>query len=137
MGPVRNPARSRPRWVCHRAWAALGIEQAAGDLCGVYLYAAGGEYPETHWHARMFAPHIGVPEDPATGSAAAGLPAHLLASGILEDGCHQWQLEQGFEMGRPALIQLRVEVRGGQCTGLRIGGHAVPVMRGSIELDPA
>lgn len=111
------------------AWDALGLD----DACGVYLYAtedpAGGSFD-----ARMFAPHIGVSEDPATGSAAAGLPAHLLAAGALADGRHEWTIEQGRAMGRPSRIYVRTTIVDGHCRGVRVGGHAVPVMAGTIEL---
>jgi len=115
------------------AWAALGMERAEGNLCGIYLVAPGGDAADADFHARMFAPHIGVPEDPATGSAAAGLPAHLLAGGELPSGTRTWMVEQGVEMGRPSRIRLTVESDAGRITALRIGGHAVPVMSGTIR----
>jgi len=107
------------------AWRALPID----GVCGVLLYASAGE---GHWHVRMFAPHIGVPEDPATGSAAAGLPAQLLAAGVLDDGAHRLRVTQGVEMGRPSRIEVDVTVERGAFTALSVGGAAVPVMRGRI-----
>lgn len=70
--------------------------------------------------ARMFAPLAGIPEDPATGSAAAALAGHLSLG--------TYRIEQGVEMGRPSLIHLHVgEV-------VRVGGHAVPVFQGTLDL---
>jgi trans-2,3-dihydro-3-hydroxyanthranilate isomerase len=80
----------------------------------------------------MFAPGLGVPEDPATGSAAAAL-AGLLAW-RLGDGEHTVVIEQGYEMGRPSVIRLAFVVPAGE--GLRsvsIGGDAVVVTEGTIE----
>ena len=67
-----------------------------------YVYTRGGDNPKTHFRARMFAPTGGIPEDPATGSATALLAAQLLKAEALKDGTHKWQLEQGYEMGRPS-----------------------------------
>ncbi len=111
------------------AWDALALD----DACGVFAWSS-RDTARGAFSARMFAPHIGVPEDPATGSAAAGLPAHLIAAGALEDGRHEWTIEQGRVMGRPSRIFVRLTVHGGVPRALRVGGHAVPVMSGTIEV---
>jgi len=110
------------------AWDALGL----GDACGVLLYAPAAPGSGADWHVRMFGPHIGVAEDPATGSAAAGLPAQLMAAGVLSDGSFDWWAEQGIEMGRPARIRVRFDVRKGKFKSLRISGDAVAVCTGEI-----
>jgi trans-2,3-dihydro-3-hydroxyanthranilate isomerase len=84
--------------------------------------------------ARMFAPHHGIPEDPATGSANValiGLLAHLRPEPNL------WiskTIAQGVEMGRPSLLQAEAEKRQGIVTATYIGGRCVPVMSGTLEL---
>lgn len=85
-------------------------------------------------HARMFAPSIGIAEDPATGSAAVALPALLHELQKLSDGEHQWQVHQGVDMGRPSLMQLRVVVAHGSVASSHVGGTAVRVISGSIQL---
>ena len=110
------------------AWASLAL----GDACGVLLYAAAAKESPADWHVRMFGPHIGVAEDPATGSAAAGLPAQLLAAGKLEDGDHGWRLEQGMEMGRPSRIEVRFQLREAAFRSLYVGGQAVRVSSGAL-----
>ncbi len=85
------------------------------------------------FHARMFAPRSGVPEDPATGSAAAAF-AGLLAQALpLGDGPHRLRIEQGFEMGRPSLIELQLRKQDGKLASASIGGPAVVVTEGMIE----
>jgi trans-2,3-dihydro-3-hydroxyanthranilate isomerase len=79
----------------------------------------------------MFAPGLGIPEDPATGSAAAAF-AGLLAS-RLGDGEHTVAIEQGYEMGRPSVIRLASVVRAGRLVSASIGGDAVVVTEGTIE----
>ncbi len=81
----------------------------------------------------MFAPHAGIPEDPATGSAAAALPGQIALAGALGDGAKTFIVEQGFEMGRPSRIHVTVEAKGGAVMGVRVGGEAVPVMKGHLD----
>src|SRR6185312_3590254 len=84
-------------------------------------------------HARMFAPAMGIPEDPATGSAAAALGGLLTAQGGLGDGTHRIRIGQGYEMGRPSLIELTLTIADGKLTRATIGGGAVVVCEGVIE----
>jgi len=89
--------------------------------------------PQHTFHARMFAPRAGVPEDPATGSAAAAF-AGLCASALsLADGEHRLTIEQGYEMGRPSLIELLLTLHDGNLATASIGGDAVVVTEGTIE----
>ena len=98
-----------------------------------YLYTTGGDAKGTNYRARMFAPTGGIPEDPATGSATALLAAQLLRSEKLADGKHTWELEQGYEMGRPSDLHLEVDVSGGKLTAVRVAGQAVQIMEGVLE----
>jgi trans-2,3-dihydro-3-hydroxyanthranilate isomerase len=84
--------------------------------------------------ARMFAPHHGIPEDPATGSANValiGLLAHLRPEAHLRISK---TIAQGVEMGRPSLLHAEAEKKQGIVTATYIGGGCVPVMSGTIEL---
>lgn len=85
------------------------------------------------FHARMFAPRVGVPEDPATGSAAAAFAGVCASSLELADGEHRFTIEQGYEMGRPSLIDLQLTMRGGTLASASIGGSAIVVTEGMIE----
>jgi trans-2,3-dihydro-3-hydroxyanthranilate isomerase len=96
-----------------------------------YLYARTGAWT---WQARMFAPTIGVPEDPATGSAAAAFAGTLMAFEKPEDGEHQHIILQGVEMGRPSEIVLTLTVEDGTLREATIGGMAVVVSEGKIDL---
>lgn len=105
-----------------------------GGLEAAYLYARGGENEGTHFRARMYDPGGGIPEDPATGSATALLAAQLLKAEKLKDGAHRWQLEQGYEMGRPSDLRLEADVESGKLKAVRVGGSAVRMMSGELEL---
>lgn len=85
------------------------------------------------FHARMFAPSFGMIEDPATGSAVAGFAGYLAAHGGYGDGDHLVRIEQGIEMGRPSLMELRMTMTGGRLTAASIGGSAVKVAEGMLR----
>ena len=110
------------------AFSALKLKNAVG----VYLYADGGDADDASYHARMFAPDAGIPEDPATGSAAAAFPGQIALSEDLSDGVHRWVIEQGFEMGRPSRILATIETLDSAVTSVRIGGNAVSVQKGQL-----
>jgi len=85
------------------------------------------------FHARMFAPGVGVAEDPATGSAAAAFAGYLALHGGYADGARTLRIEQGYEMGRPSVMELSLTISGARLTGASIGGDAVVVSEGTIE----
>jgi trans-2,3-dihydro-3-hydroxyanthranilate isomerase len=98
-----------------------------------YLFCRETAQPGHDFHARMFAPKMGIAEDPATGSAAAAFAGLLAAQAGLADGNHRFRIEQGYEMGRPSLIDLTLTMSGGRMTRGQIGGGAVIVCEGTIE----
>ncbi|NJL98207.1 MAG: PhzF family phenazine biosynthesis protein [Synechococcaceae cyanobacterium SM2_3_2] len=85
--------------------------------------------------ARMFAPGLGIVEDPATGAAAAALAGFLTsATGQISYTC---QIEQGYEMGRPSQLELVTEGSQGNLSVIRVGGSAVMVSEGWMQVtDP-
>ncbi len=87
------------------------------------------------WKARMFAPAIGVSEDPATGSAAGPLAVHLHAGGKLAAG-ETIEIEQGTEIGRPSLLRAIVQNAANDVHRVHVGGHVVIVARGTFALRP-
>lgn len=84
--------------------------------------------------ARVFAPGHGIPEDPATGSAAAGLAVLLASESPIDDGRLQWQIDQGIEMGRPSRILIEADKQDGKVRSVFVSGHAVWVCEGRIRL---
>jgi trans-2,3-dihydro-3-hydroxyanthranilate isomerase len=100
----------------------------------VYLFALDPEREGSDVHARMFAPGYGITEDPATGSAAVTLGGYLAARNPRHDGTLRWVIEQGFEMGRPSILEVEVDKRQGAITGVRVGGSTVVVCEGQMEI---
>ena len=132
MVPVKDlatiaRARVADREAWHAAFAKAGRE-------GVFIYTRETVKPEHHVHARMFWPAAGVPEDPATGSAVAAFSGVAATCELPEDGTHQLIIEQGFEMGRPSLIALDLDIRAGRLVGAAIGGSAVRISEGKLHV---
>ena len=100
--PVRNRdalARAVPRAdeferVLRKYWTA-----------DVFVFCNEPELKGSHYRARMFAPFLGVAEDPATGSACAAFAGYLGKRDASADGTLRWVVEQGFEMGRPSILE--------------------------------
>ena len=86
------------------------------------------------WKTRMFAPAGGVPEDPATGSAAGPLACHLVRHGLVEPGT-EVEISQGAEIQRPSTLYARVEGTPERIEKVEVGGSAVVVARGEFRLD--
>jgi trans-2,3-dihydro-3-hydroxyanthranilate isomerase len=100
---------------------------------GVFVFSRETAEKGSDFHARMFAPAMGIVEDPATGSAVAAFAGLLGRFGRLGDGEHEVAIEQGYEMGRPSLIRLGMTIVAGQFTAVTVGGSAVVVAEGDIE----
>ncbi len=130
--PVKSRAALAKSAVREPYWSELIKPLHAVDAA--YVYTRGGDGPHTSFRSRMYAPTGGIPEDPATGSATALLAAQLLVAEKLKDGTHVWHLEQGYEMGRPADLRLEADVKSGKLAAVRVGGSAVRVMSGEIDI---
>jgi trans-2,3-dihydro-3-hydroxyanthranilate isomerase len=83
---------------------------------------------------RMFAPAMGIAEDPATGAAAVALAGFLAERQRLPAGTTRWQVRQGDDMGRPSLMELEADLAAGALTAVRLGGTAVLIGRGSLDV---
>lgn len=102
---------------------------AAAPDCGVSAFAGAGRA----WKTRMFAPTHGVAEDPATGSAAGPLAAHLALHGRIGWG-EEIRIEQGAELGRPSVLHAQVGGAADRIERVEVGGAAVIVARGEFRL---
>ena len=100
----------------------------------VYVFSYDPELEDSAVRSRMFAPGLGVAEDPATGSAATALAAYLGIRNQQSDGTLNWQIEQGFEMGRPSLLRAIAHKIDGKITATGVGGTAVLVTDGTMEV---
>jgi trans-2,3-dihydro-3-hydroxyanthranilate isomerase len=100
----------------------------------LYLITRDPLLPGTEIRARMFAPSLGNIEDPATGAAVTALGGYLGLGDPARDGDWQWTVHQGIEIGRPSLLELEVEKRGGEVTAVRVGGSSVLMSEGTMAI---
>ena len=98
-----------------------------------YLYCRDTVRHRSSFHARMFAPSVGVTEDPATGSAAIAFAGVIHRFDELPEGTYQGIIEQGLEMGQPSEMFLEFEVENRAIRVVRLGGHAVVMEDGTLE----
>ncbi len=108
--------------------------KADGRLAAAYIYCRGGVNHLARFHTRMFAPAMGIVEDPATGSALAAFSGAIHHFDRLLDGHHSLLVEQGVEMGRASLLHLHLDVSGGDIATARIGGQATRIASGELYL---
>ena len=104
------------------------LGQALG-IAGVSCFAGGGD----RWKVRLFAPGAGVPEDPATGSAAGPLAVHLARHGRIGWG-DEIRISQGAEIRRPSTLYARAHGSADAIERVEVGGSAVVVARGEFRL---
>ncbi|GJD69297.1 PhzF family phenazine biosynthesis protein [Methylobacterium gnaphalii] len=112
--------------------ASFDRAHASGKTGALYLYTPDPAPVGRRYQARMFAPHKGIPEDPATGSAAAAFAGVLMQFEQLGNGTHDVLIRQGCAMGRPSEIELQVMVEGGTLRSVEIGGAAVVMSEGKL-----
>ena len=117
-----------------RSYAVAAVEPSLDELArlpalGFYVFAGNG----SEYTARLFAPIAGIPEDPATGSAAGPLALHLLRQGKLAFG-DTIRISQGAQTGRPSTLHARVVGDGERLEAVEVGGTAVTAGRGEFRL---
>lgn len=112
------------------AWLDLFGGEGARECPFVYCRETVNH--DASFHARMFAPHHGIPEDPATGSAVAAFAGAVHQFDGLAEGPTEVIVEQGIEMGRPSRIRLEIDGKNGDIHAARIGGMAVKIAEGQL-----
>ncbi|HEX8146448.1 MAG TPA: PhzF family phenazine biosynthesis protein [Pyrinomonadaceae bacterium] len=122
-----------------RARPRVDLVERAADEHGippeVFVFTREVEGAGSTVHSRMFAPGLGIAEDPATGAASGPLGCYLVRHGLVEAApAAEVVSEQGIEMGRPSYIRIWVERRGEEITAVRVGGRCHFMGEGFIEV---
>jgi trans-2,3-dihydro-3-hydroxyanthranilate isomerase len=122
--------RARPRAeLMERVAASIGIPPE------VFIFSLETEGPDSTVHSRMFAPGLGITEDPATGGASGPLGCYLVRHRLVPcEGAADILSEQGLEMGRPSYIKIRIEGGPDRIEAVRVGGQCHFVGEGFIEV---
>jgi trans-2,3-dihydro-3-hydroxyanthranilate isomerase len=130
---------------CGLEWTYLSVRPDAVARCvpssaagpGAMISVFAWDEGRRSAHARVFATGSGVPEDPATGSAALGFGVWLVASGLLPaDGESSYVVRQGIELHRPSTLDGSVSAVDGVAVRVTVAGSVVPIARGEIEVPP-
>src|SRR5256885_10654098 len=101
----------------------------------VYVFAMSGERSGSQVHGRMFDQGLGIGEDPATGSAQGPLGADLVVHELVQGAATtRIRSEQGFEIGRPSILDIEVDRAGAAITAVRVGGRCVSVGGGWLDI---
>ncbi len=129
--PVKDRAAVAGAHVRMELWESTLKRYWAPDIMVV---ARDPELEHSDLRARVFVPGLSVPEDPATGSCAAALAGYLAAREAAPTGTFRWVMEQGFEMGRPSILELEADKRDGAIAAVRVAGEAVLVCEGAMEM---
>jgi trans-2,3-dihydro-3-hydroxyanthranilate isomerase len=107
------------------------------DACGlelpIYLFSVGGPSPSDTVYSRMFAPELGIVEDPATGGACGPLGCYLVEHGVVTgEAARRIVSSQGVKMGRASRIHVSITGEPGNITEVKVGGAALLVGRGEL-----
>lgn len=130
--PVRGLDAARRASLDTRLWVELVGGNIDDQSPAAYVYCRETVRQESAFHARMFAGHVAIPEDPATGSAVAAFAGAIAKFDMPIEGTTECWIEQGLEMGRPSSIRLELDMQAGELSAARIGGYAVKVGEGVI-----
>ena len=115
--------------------AVRRARQPVGLDASVYVFAMSAERSGSHVHGRLFAGGLGAGEDPATGSAQGPLGAYLVAHELVQAApTTRIRSEQGFEIGRPSILDIEVDKAGAAVTAVRVGGRCVAMGGGWLDL---
>ncbi|KAA0546665.1 PhzF family phenazine biosynthesis protein [Bacillus sp. BGMRC 2118] len=106
------------------------------DTQHIFAFSLETQDPLTHVHSRMFAPAMGITEDPATGSASGPLGYYLVTNDLVEENKGQYQFvsEQGMEMGRPSQIEITIKKEVDSISEVKVGGSAIIMAEGKMFL---
>ena len=117
--------------------AAIGelLRASKSAAHGVFLFSAEPGPDGATAYSRMFAPGLGIDEDPATGSASGPLGCYLVRHGLAPAGKTEAMLSlQGAKMGRPSHVHISIGLTAGQISSVRVGGEAVLAGEGTLYL---
>lgn len=132
--PVRAPEVLARIRVDQRKWEETLKSYWAPEMFVFSTEKWAGIFEGGHIRARMFAPGLGIGEDPATGGACAALAGFLGFRSEQRAATLRWSVDQGVEMGRPSRLDLEVDIAGGQVKAIRVGGSTVLVSTGVLHL---
>lgn len=130
--PLASLDALRRARVVHSRWEASLAPYWAQEM---YLFTRDvDETSGVDFRARLFAPGMGITEDPATGAAATAIAGYLALRDHSGAGQLRWRILQGVEIGRPSYLEVEADRAAGELTAIRVGGQSVLVSEGRMEV---
>jgi trans-2,3-dihydro-3-hydroxyanthranilate isomerase len=115
------------------AYSTLLANAGLAPNLPAFLFSTEGGADNAGVYCRMFAPGLGITEDPATGSAAGPLGCYLLRHGVVSSQrASRILILQGAKMGRPSYMHVSLAAAGTDVTSVRVGGESVVVGEGTL-----
>ncbi|GMA98344.1 PhzF family isomerase [Pelosinus sp. IPA-1] len=116
--------------------ASLSKLSALIGCNGYFVFTLDTQMPDVLTHGRMFAPAIGIVEDPVTGNANGPLGAYLIKHDLVKHNHRSFSFkgEQGTAIGRSGIVEVQVKMKDGEPVEVKIGGRAVILFQTTIEL---
>ncbi|PJA77849.1 MAG: phenazine biosynthesis protein [Nitrospirae bacterium CG_4_9_14_3_um_filter_51_5] len=128
--PIRSLTAAKTMEVDHSAVLEICARFGAN---GIMIFTTMTVEESATVHTRMFADPIGIPEDPATGSASGALGAYLVKNGVVEVGpTTEVVMEQGYEIDRPSRILVQIFSDDDVIKEIKVGGQVVMVAEGKM-----
>jgi trans-2,3-dihydro-3-hydroxyanthranilate isomerase len=116
------------------AYAEL-MRSAPADVNGAFFFTPEQGHPAATVYSRMFAPGVGIAEDPATGIASGPLGCYLVRHSVVApDRAGAMLSLQGVKMGRPSQVHMSIGVKGSEISSVRVGGEAVLAGEGTLYI---
>jgi trans-2,3-dihydro-3-hydroxyanthranilate isomerase len=116
------------------AYAEL-MRSAPAGVNGAFFFTPEQGHPAATVYSRMFAPSVGIAEDPATGIASGPLGCYLVRHHVVApDRAGAMLSLQGVRMGRPSQVHMSIGVKGGEISSVRVGGEAVLAGEGTLYI---
>lgn len=104
---------------------------------GYFVFTIASDSDDILTHGRMFAPAIGIPEDPVTGNANGPLGAYLVKHQLvrISNGMFAFKAKQGEAIGRAGIVEVEVNVQNGDPVQVKVGGRAVVAFKTELEIE--
>jgi trans-2,3-dihydro-3-hydroxyanthranilate isomerase len=134
--PIRSLAAMKKIQFRMDIWEKFFSNNASTE--NIFTFTTETEQSTSTVHSRMFAPAMGISEDPATGAASGPLGAYLVEHNVVDsigNGTYHIISEQGLEMGRPSFIAITIAKQGNTYKEVKIGGSSVIIGAGELQID--
>lgn len=134
VAPVWSYESVRKARFNYAAWSQSIAPQTAAQE--ILLFAPKSPFPDADFNVRLLGPRIGVHDDPPVGSAMPAFCSYLCSFEHTQKGTHAFSVDRGQADSRRSVIRLEMDNKREEALTVRIGGHAVLVAEGVLDINP-